>query len=358
MYKLEKLIRPNIWKLKPYSCARSEFVREGKKKDEHVYLDANESPFNSPKNRYPDPMQKELKEQIARVKKVKPSQVMIGNGSDEVIDLAFRIFCEPRRDNVVAIDPTYGMYQVCADINDVEYRKVLLNPDFSLDGERLLRATDIRTKIIFLCSPNNPTGNLLDRDEIHRIITHWEGIVVLDEAYVDFSNQPSWVKELNQYPNLIILHTFSKAWGLASLRCGLALASEEIIHYFNNVRYPYNINTITQEQILLYLSMGEDLKNAWAKKIVEERDKLIDALKKVDIVERIYPTDANFFLIKVPDAVYVHNELIESGIVVRDRHTVSLCDRCLRITVGTQEENERLIEALQWIKMPSMRAYL
>jgi histidinol-phosphate aminotransferase len=353
MYNLEKLVRPNIWKLKPYSCARSEFKRGGKRKDERIYLDANESPFNSPKNRYPDPLQKELKEQIARVKKVKPSQIMIGNGSDEVIDLAFRIFCEPRRDNVVAIDPTYGMYQVCADVNEVEYRRVLLNPDFSLDGERLLKAADIRTKLIFLCSPNNPTGNLINREEVYRIITRWEGIVVLDEAYVDFSEQPGWLKDLNQYPNLIILQTFSKAWGLASMRCGLALASEEIIHFFDKIRYPYNINTISQEQILLYLSMGEDLKNAWARKILEEREILINALKRVELVEKIHPTDANFFLIKVPDAVYVHKELIESGIVVRNRHTVPLCDQCLRITVGTREENERLVEALQWIKIPA-----
>ena len=195
---------------------------------------------------------------------------------------------------------------------------------------------------------------MLSREEVRWILTHWEGIVVLDEAYIDFAEQPSWLKVLNQYPNLIILQTFSKAWGLASMRCGLALASEDIIHFFNKVRYPYNINTTSQEQILLYLSMGEDLKNAWARKILDEREMLINALRRVELVEKIYPTDANFFLVKVPDAVYVHKELIESGIVVRDRHTAALCDQCLRITVGTREENERLVEALQWIKMPMM----
>jgi histidinol-phosphate aminotransferase len=239
---LEQLIRPNIFALKPYSCARDEFKGEAS-----VYLDANENPMNGPYNRYPDPLQWVLKEKIAKIKKVQPEQIMLGNGSDEPIDLVVRIFCEPKVDNIVAIDPSYGMYQVCADVNNVEYRKVLLNEDYSLDAARLLAATDANTKVIFLCSPNNPTGNLMNRTEVLKVLNGFGGIVLIDEAYVDFSSEKSWLTELKNFPNLIVLQTFSKAWGLASVRCGMAFASAEIIRYFNKVKYPYNINKLTQD---------------------------------------------------------------------------------------------------------------
>ncbi|MDR0798471.1 MAG: aminotransferase class I/II-fold pyridoxal phosphate-dependent enzyme, partial [Dysgonamonadaceae bacterium] len=234
---IESLIRKNIRHLKPYSCARDEFQGVAS-----AYLDANESPYNAPYNRYPDPLQWELKEKIARLKQVRPGQLFLGNGSDEAIDLLIRVFCEPKTDNIVAIEPTYGMYQVCAAINDVEYRRVLLDADFQLNANVLLAAVDAHTQLIFLCSPNNPSGNLLNRSEIEKIITHFQGIVIVDEAYIDFAGQPGWLSELNLYPNLVVLQTFSKAWGMAAVRCGMAFASETIISYCNKVKYPYNIN--------------------------------------------------------------------------------------------------------------------
>jgi len=338
---LSNLIRPNILALKPYSCARDEFKGEAS-----VYLDANENPMNEPYNRYPDPLQWALKEKIAKVKKVRPEQIMLGNGSDEPIDLVIRIFCEPKQDNIVAIDPTYGMYAVAADINNVGYRKVLLNPDYSMDADRLLAAVDSNTKVIFLCSPNNPTGNLMNRTEMLKVVNGFQGIVVIDEAYVDFSSEKSWLEDLNQYPNVIVLQTFSKAWGLASVRCGMAFASEEIISYFNKVKYPYNINKLTQDFVSEQLDL-EARKNEWVSMLLEQRTALTQALRELPFVEKIYPTDANFLLVKVPDANAVYQYLVQKGIIVRNRNTVSLCLGCLRITVGTKEENEVLIGELK-----------
>lgn len=341
MIKLENLIRPNIWALSPYSCARNEFTGEAS-----VFLDANENPYNQPFNRYPDPLQITLKEKIAALKKVRPSQIMLGVGSDEPIDLIFRIFCEPAKDNVVAINPTYGMYGVCADINNVTYKQVNLNNDFSLDADKVLKACDKHTKVVFLCSPNNPTGNSLDRKEIEKIILGFDGIVVIDEAYIDFSKQPSWLASLNDYPNLIVLQTFSKAWGMAALRCGMAFASEEIIAFFNKVKYPYNLNLLTQEAVYKQVENVEQ-KNEWVKALLLERSKLITELETLSLVKSIYPTDANFVLVKVDDANAIYKQLVEKGIIVRNRNNVTLCEGCLRITIGTPSENKQLLTALQ-----------
>ena len=337
---LELLVRKNIYYLKPYSCARDEFQGIAS-----VYLDANESPYNQNFNRYPDPLQHKLKQKIAEIKKVRPAQIMVGNGSDEPIDLIFRIFCEPQRDNVVAMEPTYGMYKVAADINNVEYRPVLLEENFRLIASKLLAATDIHTKVIFLCSPNNPSGNLMDRKEMLEIVQKFKGIVVIDEAYVDFSAEPSWLKDLDNYKNLIIFHTFSKAWGLASLRCGLAFASEEIIALFNKVKYPYNVNTLTQNKV--FEELENNRKNAWVEMILEEREPLAEALKVLPIVEKVYHSDANFLLIKVKDADKTYRFLTGKGIVVRNRSKIPMCDNCLRVTVGTPDENKALVSALK-----------
>ncbi|GHT62574.1 histidinol-phosphate aminotransferase [Bacteroidia bacterium] len=338
---LELLVRKNIAHLKPYSCARDEFQGIAS-----VHLDANESPYNQGFNRYPDPLQRELKQKIAEIKKVRPTQMMAGNGSDEAIDLVFRIFCEPKEDNVVAMEPTYGMYKVAADINRVEYRPVLLEENFRLNASKLLTATDIHTKAIFLCSPNNPSGNLMDREEMRTVVQNFNGIVVIDEAYVDFSTEPTWLKDLDKYPNLIVLHTFSKAYGLASLRCGLAFASEEIIALFNKVKYPYNVNTLTQNKVLEELKDGSR-KNAWVEMILKEREPLAKALNALPIVENIYHSDANFLLVKVKDADKTYRFLTDRGIIVRNRNKIPLCDNCLRVTVGTPDENRALISALE-----------
>jgi len=339
--KLNQLVRPNIVKLKPYSCARDEFQGEAS-----AYLDANENPLNAPWNRYPDPLQKELKEKVASLKGVRTEQLFFGNGSDEPIDLIVRIFCEPGTDNIVAMDPSYGMYQVCADINNVEYRKVLLNDDFTLDAEKLLAATDSNTKVIFLCSPNNPTGNDLAISEIDKVIETFTGIVVVDEAYIDFSTRESLLKSLDRYPNLIVLQTFSKAWGMAAVRLGMAFASAEIIHYLNKVKYPYNINLLTQNFVSAELAQFER-KNDWVDLILQQRADLISALGNLLLIQHIHPTDANFILVKVADANAVYQYLVDEKIIVRNRNTVSLCLGCLRITVGIPEENELLINALK-----------
>ena len=341
MTDISKLVRDNIYNLKPYSCARSEFKGEAS-----VFLDANENPMNAPYNRYPDPLQEEVKAKIAKIKNIRPTQIMLGVGSDEPIDLVIRIFCEPKEDNIVSIDPTYNMYKVCADINNVEYRKVLLNDDYTFDAERLLKEVDEHTKVIFLCSPNNPTGNTLNRDEISKILNRFGGIVIVDEAYIDFAPETSWLPKLNEYPNLIILQTFSKAWGLASVRCGMAFASEEIISYFNKVKYPYNINLLTQKFVSEQLD-SENRKNEWVKMLIEQRVIFEKKLKEIPLVEKIYPSDANFLLVKVPDANGIYNKLVERGIIVRNRNNISLCLGCLRITIGAEEENEILINALK-----------
>ena len=341
MKQLKELVRENIWKLKPYSCARDEFKGEAK-----AYLDANENPFNTLYNRYPDPLQWAVKEKIAELKYVKPSQIMLGVGSDEPIDLIFRVFCEPKIDNVVAINPTYGMYGVCADINNVEYRQVNLEADYSLNADKVLAAVDKNSKVIFLCSPNNPTGNLLNATEVEKILKGFDGIVVIDEAYIDFSDKASWISKLSKYPQMVILQTFSKAWGLAAARCGMAFASEEIISFFNKVKYPYNINILTQKLILEKLEQVE-IKNNWVKEILSQRTLMIEELEQLSIVKHIYPSDANFILVKVDDANLRYKELVEKGIIVRNRNSVTLCENCLRITIGTAQDNKELLNALK-----------
>jgi histidinol-phosphate aminotransferase len=338
---LQSLIRTNIIHLKPYSSARDEFKGEAS-----VFLDANENPYNTPYNRYPDPLQRTLKEKIGRIKHVDPQRIMLGVGSDEPIDLLIRIFCEPAVDNIVAIEPTYGMYRVAAGINNVSYRTVLLNDDFDFRADNLLKATDEHTKLIFLCSPNNPTGNSLNRDEIIRTIERFHGIVVLDEAYIDFSIHPSLLATLDRYPNLILLQTFSKAWGSASVRLGMAFASEQIIALLNKVKYPYNINRLTQEYVLNLLDEHDRIQ-AWVKTLLAERDRLIQQLSAIPQVEKIYPSDSNFVLVKLPDANDAYRYLVDRGIIVRNRSSITCCLNCLRITAGTRQENEALIEALK-----------
>lgn len=342
MKPLQELTRPNIWCLKPYSSARDEY----KGAVASIFLDANENPYNMPHNRYPDPMQRELKTELSKIKKVPPESIFLGNGSDEAIDLVFRAFCEPRTDNVVAIDPTYGMYQVCAEVNDVEYRKVLLDENFQLSADRLLAAADGHTKMIFLCSPNNPTGNDLLRGEIEKLLLRFEGLVILDEAYNDFSEAPSFLQELARYPNLIILQTFSKAWGCAAIRLGMAFASPEIIGILSKIKYPYNVNQLTQQRAMEMLHRYYEIER-WVKTLKEERENLEAEFARLPCVVKLFPSDANFFLVRVTDAVKIYNYLVGKGIIVRNRHSVSLCGNCLRVTVGTRIENEQLIEALK-----------
>lgn len=338
---LQQLVRKNVWNMKAYSSARDEFKGEAS-----VFLDANENPLNEKYNRYPDPLQWALKEKISKVKDIQPEKIFLGNGSDEPIDLVIRIFCEPRIDNIVAIDPTYGMYQVCADVNDVEYRKVLLNSNFDLDAGTLLEKTNENTKLIFLCSPNNPTGNLLNRKEIEKVLNSFSGIVIVDEAYIDFASEKTWLNDLEKYPNLIVLQTFSKAWGLAAVRLGMAFASPEIIKLFNKVKYPYNVNILTQNFVKGELDKLE-LRKEWIQILLKGRDFLNEELIKLPFVEKIYPTDSNFILVRVTDANGLYKHLADKGVIVRNRNSVSLCAGCLRITVGTDEENKILIETLR-----------
>jgi histidinol-phosphate aminotransferase len=311
-----------------------------------VFLDANENPYNQPFNRYPDPLQLELKAALSKVKGVPAENIFLGNGSDEAIDLPYRCFCNPGVDNVVAIEPTYGMYKVCADINDTEYRTVLLDEQYQTTAEKLLAATDEHTKIIWLCTPNNPTGNCLNRDEVIKVIEGFEGLVIVDEAYSDFSTQKPLRTELAKYPNLIVLNTMSKAWGCAAIRLGMAFASEEIITIFNKVKYPYNVNQLTQQQALEALKDPFEVDN-WVKILLQERARMMDAFSMLPICEKVYPTDANFFLAKMTDATKIYNYLVDKGIIVRNRHRVQLCQNCLRITIGTKTENSELIAALR-----------
>jgi histidinol-phosphate aminotransferase len=342
MKSLQELTRPNIWNLAPYSSARNEYAG----REAHVFLDANENPYNAPYNRYPDPLQLELKAAISKVKGVPADNIFLGNGSDEAIDLPYRCFCEPGVDNVVAIEPTYGMYKVCADINGVEYRPVLLDENYQITAERLLAATDNHTKLIWLCSPNNPTGNNLQREEIVKVIETFEGLVIVDEAYSDFSSQRPLRSELSKYPNLIVLNTMSKAWGCAAIRLGMAFASEEIIAIFNKVKYPYNVNQLSQEQALQALKDPFEV-DKWVKILLEERSRMIDAFKLLPICEKVFPTEANFFLAQMTDATKIYNYLVDKGIIVRNRHRIQLCQNCLRITIGTKTENGELIAALR-----------
>ena len=345
MKPLEELTRKNIWSLAPYSSARNEYAG----REARVFLDANENPYNQPYNRYPDPLQLELKAQLSKVKGVPADCIFLGNGSDEAIDLPYRCFCDPGKDNVVAIEPTYGMYKVCADINDVEYRPVLLDEHYQITADKLLAATDDHTKIIWLCTPNNPTGNCLNRDEVIKVIEEFEGLVIVDEAYSDFASQRSLRFNLANYPNLIVLNTMSKAWGCAAIRLGMAFASEEIIGLFNKVKYPYNVNLLTQQQALEALKRPIDVEE-WVKVLLQERTRMMQAFIELPICEKVYPTEANFFLAKMNDATRIYNYLVDQGIIVRNRTRVQLCQNCLRITIGTKTENSELIAALRQYK--------
>lgn len=342
MKDLKELVRENIWNLAPYSSARSEYSG----KTANVFLDANENPYNKPYNRYPDPLQTELKEEIAKVKGVPAENIFLGNGSDEAIDLPYRVFCRPGKDNVVAIEPTYGMYRVCADINEVEYRPVLLDDHYQMDAAKMLEACDDNTKLIWICSPNNPTGNVINHAEIEKVLNAFGGIVIVDEAYSDFSRKPTFRRELSAHPNLIVLNTMSKAWGCAAIRLGMAFASEEIIGLYNKVKYPYNVNLLTQRHAMEALQDRESVEK-WVNMLLLERAHLMDAFSVLPICKKVYPTDANFFLAKMTDAQAIYDYLIDKGIVVRNRTNVTLCHDCLRITIGSKSENQKLMAALR-----------
>lgn len=349
MFDLNSLLRDNIKRLVPYSTARDEFKGEAS-----IFLDANENSYGSPLpvnyNRYPDPMQWKVKYKLAEIKGVPPQNIFLGNGSDEVIDVLYRSFCRPGIDNVVLFPPTYGMYEVSANINDVIVRKVSLTPDtFQIDMPALQEAVDEHTKLIFICSPNNPTGNSIDRSDIEMILNNFDGIVVVDEAYINYARQKTFISELTEYPNLVVMQTLSKAWGLAALRVGMAFAGEDIINVLNKVKAPYNINQSAQDLVLTALNNIGQV-NDWIKDAVVERDKLAAALEGLPQVEHIYPSDANFLLAKTTDAKGIYNNLVEQGIIVRDRSKVELCGGCLRITVGTPEENVTLVNAINNFK--------
>ncbi len=341
MKDLKSLIRLNIQNLKPYSSARDEYSGA-----EAVFLDANENPFNAPYNRYPDPYQRKLKAEISKIKGVSENEIFLGNGSDEPIDLLYRVFCEPGKDNVGMIDPSYGMYQVAADINNIEIRKVLLTNDFQLDVDALLKAVDENSKLLFICSPNNPTGNCFEQDDIIALIKGFDGIVVLDEAYIDFAPEQSLLSKLNDYPNLVILQTFSKAWGMAGLRLGMAFASAEITSVLSHVKYPYNINMLTQQKAYELIQNLEQ-KNEWVELLIKERGLLAEKLNEFSFITKIYPTDANFILVKADNARVIYEFLVEEQVIIRDRSKVVLCNDCLRMTVGSPAENEELLAKLQ-----------
>jgi histidinol-phosphate aminotransferase len=348
MYDINNILRENIKNLTPYSSARDEYQGEAS-----VFLDANENAFGSPLdtayNRYPDPMQYQVKMRLSEIKGVPARNIFIGNGSDEAIDILFRSFCNPGIDNVIIVPPTYGMYQVSANINDVEARKVLLTEEYQLNLEGIAEAIDEHTKLIFICSPNNPTGNSINRDDIETLLANFNGIVVIDEAYINFSRQKTFIQELTEYANLVVLQTLSKAWGLAGLRVGMAFASEEIIEVMNKVKPPYNVNEASQQLALEALNNVQQV-NDWIKETLAQRDKLVLALKDFDFVLDIYPSDANFVLVKTTDAKGIYNFLVQNGIIIRNRTNVELCEGCLRITIGTPNENKILIDTLQQYK--------
>lgn len=329
----------------PYSSARSEFSGKA-----NIFLDANENSFGSASggkyNRYPDPLQTELKQRVSKLKRIPASNVFLGNGSDEAIDLVIRAFCNPGKDNIIIFPPTYGMYEVAANINNVEIREVLLNAEFQINVKETLNRIDAQTKLIFICSPNNPTGNLMQDSDIQILLDKFNGIIVLDEAYIDFAQRESWVSKLSQFPNLVILQTFSKAWGLAGLRIGMAFASEEIINILNKIKPPYNISEATQQLALSALQADEKV-GGWIMAILAERILLINELSQFPFIERIYESDANFLLVKVMDANSLYAFLIQNGIAVRNRTNIILCENCLRITVGTQKENQLLTKTLK-----------
>ena len=342
MKPLTELLRPNIRHLEPYSCARNDYSGRAAR----VFLDANENPYNAPLNRYPDPLQVDLKKVIARIKGVKEEQICLGNGSDETIDLAYRCFCQPGVDNVVAIEPTYGMYKVCAAINDIEYRPVTLNDRFDIEADRILEACDDHTKLIWICTPNNPTGNDLNHDEIEKILDTFQGIVVVDEAYSDFTHRRAFRYELSDHPNMIVLNTMSKAWALAGVRLGMAFASKEIIDVFNKVKYPYNINILTQKEAFKAFENTMEV-SKWVSTIILERNRMMEAFKMLPSCRQVFHSDANFFLARMTDADRIYRYLVNEGIIVRNRSKVTLCRDCLRITVGAKSENNELLSALR-----------
>lgn len=342
MRQLHDLVRPNIWRLAPYSSARSEYSGH----EAHVFLDANENPYNTLLNRYPDPLQTEVKQRLSKYKQVPPECIFLGNGSDEAIDLVYRIFCRPQVDNVVAIEPTYGMYKVCADINDVAYKPVLLDEHYQLNADRLLAACDKHTKVVWLCSPNNPSGNNLQVAEVEKVLSRSDGIIVIDEAYSDFSTVPTFRRRLAEFPNLIVLNTMSKAWGCAAIRLGMAFADKEIIGLFNKVKYPYNVNQLTQQQALEELDNIEAVEK-WVSLILLERKRMLQAFKELPVCKEVFPTDANFFLARMTDAQGIYDYLVGKGIIVRNRTHIKLCNDCLRVTIGTKTENAELLSALR-----------
>lgn len=342
-FDLKKLVRPNVLKLKPYSSARDEYQSSG---NEMIFLDANENPFPTDVNRYPDPQQRDLKTELGKLKKVNPDQILLGNGSDEVLDLLFRAFCEPKTDKVITMPPTYGMYSVLAAINDIENKEVHLKQNFELNVEEVLSSVDANTKIIFLCSPNNPTGNSFSKEDIIHILNNFRGLVVIDEAYIDFSKKRSWLEELVNFPNLIVTQTLSKAYGMAGIRLGICYASEEIITVLNKIKPPYNVNQLSNNRALERV-LNNNSVDLEITEILQERNKLSKGLLEVSFIEKVYPSDANFILVKVDDANKRYSQLIEKGIVIRNRTNQPLCENTLRLTVGTKIENNRLIGALK-----------
>lgn len=344
-FDINSLVRENVARMKPYSSARDEFTDFEAKM---VFLDANENPYDNGVNRYPDPHQVTLKQHLSSVKRVPADQILFGNGSDEVLDLIYRAFCEPKVDNVITLPPTYGMYKVLAETNAVENREVLLDEDFQPDLDTIAQVVDTRSKLLFLCSPNNPTGNSFDADKIKYLLQNFQGLVVIDEAYIDFAPGESWTSELHNYPNLIVTQTLSKAYGMAGIRLGIAFASPEIIAVLNKIKPPYNVNELTQKKALERILNTESVKNE-INSILNEKKLLSKALLQVNFVEILYESDANFLLAKVDDANKRYEQLIQKGIVVRNRSSQPLCESTLRFTVGTQEENKKLIEALKSI---------
>ena len=345
-FNLDNITRENAKRLQPYSSARDEYVSDGSKM---IFLDANENPFENGVNRYPDPQQRSLKEVLADQRGVDTENILLGNGSDEVLDLLFRTFCEPKEDNVITLPPTYGMYKVLSGINTIENREVLLTKDFQLNTEEILKRVNARTKIIFICSPNNPTGNSFSEEKIIELLNRFSGLLVIDEAYIDFSLNESWVPRLVNFPNLIVTQTLSKAYGMAGIRLGICIASKAIIAVINKIKPPYNVNGLTQlkalERVLDTITVTEEVTG-----ILNERSKLIHALEEISFVDELYPTDANFVLVKVDDANKRYKQLLERGIVVRNRTSQALCESTLRFTVGTAQENKRLIKALKEIQ--------
>jgi histidinol-phosphate aminotransferase len=343
---IQDLVRENVKSLQPYSSARDEYKEIVSNK--MIFLDANENPFENGVNRYPDPQQNSVKELLSKIKNIDSKNILLGNGSDEVLDLIFRAFCEPNKDNIITLPPTYGMYAVLANINAIENRKRVLSNTFQPKVNQILEAADANSKILFLCSPNNPTGNSFSEDTVKELLEKFNGLVVIDEAYIDFSEQESWLKRLKQFPNLIITQTLSKAYGLAGIRLGVCYASEAIIAVLNKIKPPYNINELTQDSAIKRLLKVGEVKQE-VLNIIKERDLLLNELKEVSFVLEIYPTDCNFVLVKVDDATKRYNQLIEKGIVTRNRTNQPLCENCLRFTIGTKKENKKLIEALKEI---------